>query len=430
MNCSKIAAFGIAAAIMASVFSGCSQGGESTVSTPNTTVSDASQTEVPVKPEYVAKYTLSNENADEITQRVYDLICDNFGTYMFSCQQESTWMDSPDYEMDYILETTGRLPAMRGLDFMNSDFDGVVQRSKAWWDKGGLVTICWHTGINGYGYQESKDDVPDFDKLLTEGTPEHEAMIANWDKAAAALAELRDSGVPVLWRPFHEFDGGWFWWGKGGAENFKKLWKMMYEKYTNEWELDNLIWALGFTASVPAEWYPGDEYVDIAGADTYVENDGSLIGMYNKVIDVVGTDMPVILHENGTIPNPESLESDGAYWGSFMTWHTEWITDAKWNTKESINAVFNSDYVITLDELPEDLYTVTPVTPDKLITGDVNLDGKVDVTDLSSLAIHLIDDTLTGDGLKMADVDHDGKVLLTDLARLRQYLVRYIESLD
>ena len=113
-----------------------------------------------------------------------------------------------------------------------------------------------------------------------------------------------------------------------------------------------------------------------------------------------------------------------------MTWHTEWITDAKWNTKESINAVFNSDYVITLDELPEDLYTVTPVTPDKLITGDVNLDGKVDVTDLSSLAIHLIDDTLTGDGLKMADVDHDGKVLLTDLARLRQYLVRYIESLD
>lgn len=65
MNCSKIAAFGIAAAIMASVFGGCSQGGESTVSTLNATVSDNSQTEVPVKPEYVAKYTLSNENADE-----------------------------------------------------------------------------------------------------------------------------------------------------------------------------------------------------------------------------------------------------------------------------------------------------------------------------------------------------------------------------
>lgn len=68
MSCYRIAAFGIVAAIMASVFSGCSQSGESAVSTSNTTVSDTPQTEVTVKPEYAAKYTLSNENADEITQ--------------------------------------------------------------------------------------------------------------------------------------------------------------------------------------------------------------------------------------------------------------------------------------------------------------------------------------------------------------------------
>lgn len=68
MSCYRIAAFSIAAAIMASVFSGCSQGDESTVSTSNTTVSDTSQTEVTVKSEYIAEYTLSNENADENTQ--------------------------------------------------------------------------------------------------------------------------------------------------------------------------------------------------------------------------------------------------------------------------------------------------------------------------------------------------------------------------
>ena len=378
-----------------------------------------------------SKAVLSNKNASDAAKSLYSYICSEYGKGIISGQQESTWKGSPDYEMDYIEAASGKLPAMRGLDYMGDDFEGVNKRAKEWFDKGGIVTICWHCGSDfSDSYDDSKADDLDWDKALTPGTAEYEALSAAMDKGAKALKELKDAGVPVIWRPFHEFDGGWFWWGKGGAENFKKLWKMMYEKYTNEWELANRIWALGFTASVPAEWYPGDEYVDIAGADTYVENDGSLIGMYNKVIDVVGTDMPVILHENGTIPNPESLESDGAYWGSFMTWHTEWITDAKWNTKESINAVFNSDYVITLDELPEDLYTVKPVTPDKLITGDVNLDGKVDVTDLSSLAIHLIDDTLTGDGLKMADVDHDGKVLLTDLARLRQYLVRYIESLD
>ena len=348
MNCSKIAAFGIAAAIMASVISGCSQGGESTVSTPNTTVSDNSQTEVPVKPEYVAKYTLSNENSDEITRRVYDLICDNFGTYMFSCQQESTWMSSPDYEMDYILETTGRLPAMRGLDFMNSDFDGVVKRSKAWWDKGGLVTICWHTGINGYGYQESKDDVPDFDKLLTEGTPEHEAMIANWDKAATALAELRDSGVPVLWRPFHEFDGGWFWWGKGGAENFKKLWQLMYDRYTNYHKLNNLIWVLGYSGSVREGWYPGDEYVDITGLDSYSK--AVPVTSYKRLNEQLGGKKPFAFHECGTMPLPEDLKENDMKFVWFLNWHTDRLT--KDNSVERINEVYNSDYVITIDELP------------------------------------------------------------------------------
>ena len=82
-------------------------------------------------------------------------------------------MGSPDYEMDHILDTTGRLPAMRGLGFMNNDFSGVVKRSKEWHDKGGIVTICWHTGVKSSGYRESLDDTPDFDKLLTKGTDEY-----------------------------------------------------------------------------------------------------------------------------------------------------------------------------------------------------------------------------------------------------------------
>ncbi|MBO6162846.1 MAG: hypothetical protein J6O53_06290, partial [Eubacterium sp.] len=60
------------------------------------------------------EYTLSNTAASEKTQKIYRYICENYGTNMLSCQQESTWMGSPDYEMDYIQETTGKLPAMRG----------------------------------------------------------------------------------------------------------------------------------------------------------------------------------------------------------------------------------------------------------------------------------------------------------------------------
>ena len=377
------------------------------------------------------KAELSNSRSSAATKSLYKYICKEYGNSVISGQQESTWMGSPDYEMNYIKDASGKLPAMRGLDYMGDDFEGVNKRAKEWFEKGGIVTICWHCGSDfADNYDDCKADDLDWDKALTPGTAEYEALSKAMDKGAKALTELKEAGVPVIWRPFHEFDGGWFWWGKGGPENFKKLWKMMYEKYTNEWELDNLIWALGFTASVPAEWYPGDEYVDMVGADTYVENDGSLIGMYNKVVDLVGTGVPVMLHENGSIPNPDSLKSDGAYWSSFMTWHTEWITDSKFNTKESIKAVYNSDYVITLDELPEDLYTSENGSSDpgkEYILGDVDGSGEVDMTDLSVLALHILKEIdLKGDALKAADVNGDGEVDITDLSRIKQYVSKKI----
>lgn len=295
-----------------------------------------------------AVYTLSNENADETTQKVYQYLCENFGTSMLSCQQESTWMGTPDYEMDYILETTGKLPAMRGLDYMNGDFKGVNERAVKWWNEGGLVTICWHTGINGKGYQESLDDVPDFDKLLTEGTDEYNKMIANWDKAAAALSELQDAGVTVLWRPFHEFDGGWFWWGKDGGESFVKLWQMMYDRYTNQFGLNNLIWVLGYSGDVKNGWYPGDDYCDIIGSDTYDNSTNSKA--WKRLQKITDASKPMTFHECGNVPSVEDFEKDGCLWSWFMIWHTDHIMG---NDPENLKNVYNSDKVITIDELPE-----------------------------------------------------------------------------
>lgn len=318
------------------LLAGCSKPGESAVDSTPPTDTTPEQT-----------YQLSNPNADEITKEVYAYICDNFGEYMLSCQQESTWMTSPDYEMDYIEETTGKLPAMRGLDYMNNDFEGVNERAKAWWEQGGLVTICWHTGVISSGYQESLNDNPDFDKLLTEGTEEYNTMMESWDKAAMALTELRDAGIPVLWRPFHEFDGKWFWWGKGGADNFIRLWQMMYDKFTNEYNLTNLIWVLGYTAEVKGGWYPGDEYCDIIGADTY--DNSTNVKAWKKLQKVTDSDKPITFHECGNVPPVEDFEKDGAIWSWFMIWHTEHIMG---NDKDNLRAVYNSERVITLDELP------------------------------------------------------------------------------
>lgn len=298
------------------------------------------------KEHYVTVNELSNPNAMEETAMIYDYICENFGVKMLSCQMESTWMGSPDYEIDYVYETTGKYPAMRGLDFMHNDFDGVVERAKAWHEKGGLVTICWHTGVAGSGYTESQADNPDFEKLFTEGTDEYNTMMKAWDDAANALIKLQNAGVTVFWRPFHEFDGQWFWWGKGGAENFKKLWRLMYDKFTNEYGLNNLIWVLGYAGDVKDDWYPGDEYCDIIGSDTY---DGST---HKRAWDKLGkiAGKPLAFHECGNLPTVEDFEKDGVIWSWFMVWHTNYITD---NNRENLKAVYNSDLVITLDELPK-----------------------------------------------------------------------------
>ncbi|MDE6726842.1 MAG: glycoside hydrolase family 26 protein, partial [Oscillospiraceae bacterium] len=212
-------------------------------------------------------YPLANPNASAAAKELYNYICETYGNAIISGQQESTWMGSDQYEFEYIFKRTGKYPAIRGLDYMNDDFEGVNKRAVDWHERGGIVTICWHCGCDFSGSWDEcmKTELADWSKSLTEGTPEYEKLIAGMDKAAEALKELKEQNIPVLWRPFHELDGGWFWWSKGGAENFKKMWTIMYDRYTNYWQLDNLIWVLGYSGNGRDydKWYPGANYVDI-----------------------------------------------------------------------------------------------------------------------------------------------------------------------
>lgn len=260
-------------------------------------------------------------------------------------------MDSPEFEMEYIFNATGKYPAIRGLDYMNDDFQGVNQRALDWWNKGGLVTICWHTGCDFSGaWKEAMDsEITDWDKALTEGTAEYKKLISGMDKAAKALSELRDEGVTVIWRPFHEADGGWFWWGKGGSDNFVKLWRIMYTRYTEDFGLDNLIWVQGFSHNGEKikDWYVGDGYCDIIGADSY--DGGAQPKLYKAVSKINKGNKPICFHECGENPSEEKLKETPWLW--FMTWHTEYLTEN--NPRSALKSLYNDEYVITLDELPD-----------------------------------------------------------------------------
>jgi mannan endo-1,4-beta-mannosidase len=293
---------------------------------------------------------LSNPNATKETVMIFDYLCSTYKKGILAGQQEDPRMLSHENEIRYVKAYTGKYPAIRGLDYIHNDFSGVNKRSIAWWKKGGIVTICWHWGIppHGIGYPSSQETI-DIGEALTEGTALHKGMLDRMDEVANALKLLMKEGVPVLWRPFHEFDGAWFWWGKGGGEQFIDLWKLMYDRFTNYHGLNNLIWVLGYSGDVKSGWYPGDEYVDIIGADTYSE--GPQIKMFEKVKALSGVERPICYHENGPIPNPDDLIKNNIYWSWFMTWHTIHIMEQ--NSPEYVKSIYNHEYVITLDKLPD-----------------------------------------------------------------------------
>lgn len=290
-------------------------------------------------------FTLSNPNAAPCAKRLFEYLLSVYGRKILTAQQESGWRGTFEGEIDYIKEKTGRLPAIRGLDFIDDHFDSVTARAKKWHSLGGIVTICWHTGIFGGGYKQSQEDVPDFDKLFEDGSEEQTTMLASWDRAASALAELRDAGIPVLWRPFHEFDGGWFWWSKGGANCFIRLWQMMYERFTKQFNLTNLIWVLGYAGEVKDGWYVGDDYCDIVGSDTY---DGTVNRHGYDRLTLIAPNKPKCFHECGILPQSGEFKKSGCMWMWFMIWHTRWLYD---NGEERLKAYYNSEDAITLEDI-------------------------------------------------------------------------------
>ncbi len=139
-------------------------------------------------------------------------------------------------------------------------------------------------------------------------------------------------------------------------------------------------------------WMGSDNYeFDIIGADTYVNHTESLVTMYNKTAQVANK--PVCLHENGPIPDPEKMKNDGAKWLWFMTWHTMFIDSNEYNTSSYISRIYNSDYLLTLDELPDiyhygsasagsDTAPAFEISKAEAVKGDVNADGVFNAADL------------------------------------------------
>lgn len=291
---------------------------------------------------------LVTPNASKEACALWNYLCDIDGKYMLSGQMWSPWGVD---ELDYLKKVTGKYPALCGHDLIHEkDNAREIELLIDWWKKGEIPTLMWHWGApgKGEGYEQSKMKI-DIDRCFQKGTVEYEAMWSDLKRIADWLTVLRDANVPVLWRPMHECDGNWFWYSKGTGEQFKKLWITMFNYFTKERKLNNLIWVLCHTGHPSADFDPGKEYYDMAGADNYgkdkVEKD-----MYDKVLEIHGSNTPVPYHECGTIPDPDACFELGVNWIWWMLWHTSHLTNYD---KTELNHIYHHDRVLTLDELPD-----------------------------------------------------------------------------
>ncbi|WP_418698657.1 glycosyl hydrolase [Bacteroides sp.] len=181
-----------------------------------------------------------------------------------------------------------------------------------------------------------------------DGTWENKVFTQDLESIAAYLKLLKDADIPVLWRPFHEAAGGWFWWGKDAA-SFKALWIAMFD-YFKAQGLDNLIW-VWTTEGNDVDWYPGDQYVDIVGRDLYTKGTADCVSEYASATGEYGNKM-ISLSECGSVGLISEQWNEGARWNWFMPWYD--AEDAETSHADAAwwQDAMNQDYVISREDLP------------------------------------------------------------------------------
>jgi mannan endo-1,4-beta-mannosidase len=241
-----------------------------------------------------------------------------------------------------------------GINFRQQIVDEAIQRH----NEGFVITLMWHavrpTEDEPVVFEESvqgKLSEKDWLDLFEPGSQVNERWKSQVDVIAFFLKQLREASVPVLWRPYHEMNGGWFWWGKKTGElGYKKLYRMLFDRLTNFHKLNNLLWV--FNANEVRlgvdsydKYYPGDDMVDILATDVYSNRFSAKD--YYRLLSLAGN-KPIALGEVGDLPMPKLLRRQPR-WTWFMYWHDPSLL---WKNKKEIVSVYNSKETLTLDQLP------------------------------------------------------------------------------
>ncbi len=261
---------------------------------------------------------------------------------------QHNYPNTKDKYTQLAVKNWGKVPAIYGQDWgfaKEGDQDSylarpeIVAECKRQYGLGSIVTICWHavppTADEPVTFRPSRGaPAPEklasvqgkltdeqFRDVLTPGTELHKRWCAQVDTVAGFLTQLQEAKVPVLWRPYHEMNGDWFWWGgRRGEYSTARLYRQIYDRYVNCHKLNNLVWV--WSVDRPeredrqfADYYPGPEYFDVASLDVY----GEFKQSYYDDLLKVAAGKPLALAEVGRAPTLEILAKQPG-WTWWMTW--------------------------------------------------------------------------------------------------------------
>lgn len=302
--------------------------------------------------------------------KVYKFLRDNYGLKTISGTMANVSFNTN--EAQWVNKHTGHWPAMNCIDFihMGEDFANYSDMTamQDWYDNNGIVLACWHWRVP----VAQGSEVRDFYAKNNTFNPANALIAGTWENAfieadilnlVQVLQQFKEANIPVIWRPFHEAAGGWFWWGTGGGETYAKLWKWMFIKLVMEHKLNNLIW-VWTTEGNDDDWYPGDAYVDIIGRDIYNEATASAIAAEFSAIQNRFPNRIITLSECGSVATINNQWQAGARWSWFMPWYDSGRTRSVVSNEFSgtnhqhanitwWNAAFSNRYVLTRDDMPQ-----------------------------------------------------------------------------
>jgi hypothetical protein len=303
-------------------------------------------------------------NATQQTKNALCYLYSIYGKSVLSGQQEANWSDNPTDISSYAGQGL-KTPAVHGTDFAYHSSAGCTgvnistTHAIAHWNAGGLVMYRYHSGMpvsgttcmndcyTGTNCSESTPSGSFFTNIITPGTAENTSWNGRLDYMTVQFKAMAAANMPVILALFHETQSnGWFWWSKGTGAQFTALWKYSFDYLTGTKGNNNIIWLMPYSGSPTSAYWPGPTMVDISGGDTY-GNNPPFTSLYSSCKGIMGSTMPIALHECGTAPNPSTMFPTAAPWVLFSVW-----AGYETNQWAGLKTIYADSHTITRDQIP------------------------------------------------------------------------------